>query len=213
MRISKDPEERKNELMDAAEELFLTAGYNETSVSDIVKKISVAQGTFYYYFKSKEDIFVSIFARSSERAVSEMQKEARDKDKNALQKLVAVIGIYVKSRKNKDKDKLVQALHYDENTGLHYKTIVQGIKQKEPVIEDIIKQGVDAGIFHTEYPRQAAELILTEFEFGLDPGVFEFNREQIIEKSKALISMIEKILVLPDGELYSIIKKHYMALI
>lgn len=213
MRISKDPEERKNELIDAAEELFLTAGYNETSVSDIVKKVSVAQGTFYYYFKSKEDIFVSIFARSSERVVSEMQKEAKDKDKNALQKLIAVIDIYVKSKENKDNDKLVQALHYDENMGLHYKIIVQGIKRKEPAIEDIIKQGVDAGIFHTKYPRQAAELILTEFEFGLDPGVFEFNREQIIEKSKALVSMIEKILVLPDGELCSIIKKQYMALI
>jgi len=31
-------------------------GYEKTAVSDIVKKAKVAQGTFYYYFKTKEDI-------------------------------------------------------------------------------------------------------------------------------------------------------------
>jgi AcrR family transcriptional regulator len=54
MRVTKDPEIRRKELMDVAEELFLENGYEETAVSDIVKKAGVAQGTFYYYFKSKE---------------------------------------------------------------------------------------------------------------------------------------------------------------
>ncbi len=48
VRISKDPEERKNEIVDAAEELFVTKGYEKTSISDIVKKVGVAQGLFYY---------------------------------------------------------------------------------------------------------------------------------------------------------------------
>jgi AcrR family transcriptional regulator len=52
MRVTKDPEIRRKELMDAAEKLFLEHGYEETAVSDIVKKTGVAQGTFYYYFKN-----------------------------------------------------------------------------------------------------------------------------------------------------------------
>ena len=43
----KDPETRRSELINAAEELFLANGYEETAVSDIVRKIGVAQGTFY----------------------------------------------------------------------------------------------------------------------------------------------------------------------
>jgi AcrR family transcriptional regulator len=43
--ISKDPEKRRSELIEAAERIFAAKGYEETSVSDIVKEINVAQGT------------------------------------------------------------------------------------------------------------------------------------------------------------------------
>ena len=49
----KDPETRRSELIDAAEELFLANGYEETAVSDIVRKIGVAQHVP-PYFKSKD---------------------------------------------------------------------------------------------------------------------------------------------------------------
>lgn len=53
-RITKSPDERRNELIDAAEMLFIENGYDQTSVSDIVKKVNVAQGTFYYYFNPRK---------------------------------------------------------------------------------------------------------------------------------------------------------------
>ena len=48
IRITKNPEERRKELIDIAERLFIKKGYEQTAVSDIVKKAKVAQGTFYY---------------------------------------------------------------------------------------------------------------------------------------------------------------------
>ena len=59
-RISKDPDERRLEIINAAEKLFNEKGFENTAVSDIVKSIGVAQGTFYYYFKSKDDVFNAI---------------------------------------------------------------------------------------------------------------------------------------------------------
>src|SRR5512141_613459 len=59
-RKTKPPQERKVELIDAAERLFSAKGYGETAVSDIVHDLNVAQGTFYYYFKSKEDILKAV---------------------------------------------------------------------------------------------------------------------------------------------------------
>lgn len=57
MRISKSPHERMHEIVNAALELFLEHGYEKTSVSMIVERVGVAQGLFYYYFKSKEEVF------------------------------------------------------------------------------------------------------------------------------------------------------------
>lgn len=50
-------EATRQRLMDAAEEIFGTKGYFQTSIGDITSKAGVAQGTFYLYFPSKLDIF------------------------------------------------------------------------------------------------------------------------------------------------------------
>jgi AcrR family transcriptional regulator len=62
-RVTKVPEERKQELIDTAERLFLEKGYEQTTVADIVREIEVAQGTFYYYFSSKEEILEAIIEK------------------------------------------------------------------------------------------------------------------------------------------------------
>ena len=56
MRISKDYDVRKNEILDMAQKLFFEMGYEQTSVSNIIDAVGVAKGTFYYYFKSKEEL-------------------------------------------------------------------------------------------------------------------------------------------------------------
>ncbi len=50
----------KEKLFLAAKEIFSEKGFYETKISDIVEKAGVAQGTFYLYFKSKEDIFIEL---------------------------------------------------------------------------------------------------------------------------------------------------------
>ena len=55
----KDPEERKQELINIASRLFEKHGYEKVSVRDILAEVSGAPGMFYYYFKSKEDIFLA----------------------------------------------------------------------------------------------------------------------------------------------------------
>ncbi|WP_455046534.1 TetR/AcrR family transcriptional regulator [Mogibacterium timidum] len=58
-RISKAPEERKQELIEVATKLFESRGYENVSVRDILSEVNGAPGMFYYYFKSKEDIFLA----------------------------------------------------------------------------------------------------------------------------------------------------------
>ncbi len=48
---------KMNKLLDAAEQLFTSKGFNETSISDICRQASTAVGTFYIYFQSKTDIY------------------------------------------------------------------------------------------------------------------------------------------------------------
>lgn len=72
MRISKSPQERKQEIIEAALELFMSQGYEKTSISMIVERVGVAQGLFYYYFKSKEDVFQEAMQFYTDRLATEV---------------------------------------------------------------------------------------------------------------------------------------------
>lgn len=60
---TKPAEIRREELMDAAQALFLEKGFGATSVDEIVKQADVAKGTFYLQFKTKEDVLVALRER------------------------------------------------------------------------------------------------------------------------------------------------------
>ncbi|HBT17621.1 MAG TPA: TetR/AcrR family transcriptional regulator, partial [Firmicutes bacterium] len=70
MRITKEYDERRNEILDTAEELFNMKGYDKCTVNDILKAVGIARGTFYYYFKSKEEVLDAIVSRYTDFVVS-----------------------------------------------------------------------------------------------------------------------------------------------
>jgi AcrR family transcriptional regulator len=86
-RITKDPEVRRNELMDVAERLFAEKGYDHTSPSDIIREAGVAQGTFYYYFKSKDDLVRAVIVRYIERYKQYASEVAADPGLDAPEKV------------------------------------------------------------------------------------------------------------------------------
>lgn len=54
---SEQAEQRRQQLLSVAMELFAEKGYHATSIADIIERASVARGTFYNYFESKRQIF------------------------------------------------------------------------------------------------------------------------------------------------------------
>jgi AcrR family transcriptional regulator len=72
MRITKDPKERRAELIAAARELFERQGIPKTSISQIVNRVGVAQGLFYYYFKSKDQMVNAVIDSYIDELISQM---------------------------------------------------------------------------------------------------------------------------------------------
>lgn len=56
----KDRELRRREILYAAIEVFAEKGYKKAHISDVVKKVGIAKGTFYLYFDSKKDLFLEL---------------------------------------------------------------------------------------------------------------------------------------------------------
>ncbi len=79
--------ERKQQLVDAAVELFAEHGYAKTRISDICAKAGVAKGLFYWYFPTKLDLFTEL-VRSMRRSLRQAQAAAFRPGDDALARIV-----------------------------------------------------------------------------------------------------------------------------
>ena len=67
-------EERKDQILDAAEEIFAQQGVHESRMDDIVNKSGLSKGSLYRYFKSKDELLIAIFERMFKREFDELEK-------------------------------------------------------------------------------------------------------------------------------------------
>lgn len=54
---------RKNQILECSKKIFSEKGYYETYVEEVIKEAKVGKGTFYLYFKNKEDLFISLLIK------------------------------------------------------------------------------------------------------------------------------------------------------
>ena len=85
-RLTRQGEERKQQLLDHAAELFAERGYAETRVIDIVRAAGVAKGLFYWYFENKEAVFRELIERTRLR-MRQQQGQAIDEHANPLMRV------------------------------------------------------------------------------------------------------------------------------
>lgn len=79
--------ERKQQLVDAAAELFAERGYAKTRISDICDRAGVAKGLFYWYFPTKLDLFAEL-VRTMRRRLRQAQAAAFGEGDDAVAKIV-----------------------------------------------------------------------------------------------------------------------------
>ncbi|MEF2965443.1 TetR/AcrR family transcriptional regulator [Paenibacillus sp. M1] len=191
-RISKDPQERKDEILNAAMELFASKGYEQTSVSDIVKKIGVAQGTFYYYFQSKEEVVNAACERTLATRLEKVKNLVESSQWNALEKLTRM---FTDAFPNEQDEDVFGYLHQEINSTLHQKWIVAEIMALLPFARQIVQLGVEEGIFHVRQPELAVEFLLVGASFWFDKGIFDWSEQEYEAKRKALTDIIDRLLV------------------
>jgi AcrR family transcriptional regulator len=187
-RITKDPEERRQELIDAAERLFMEKGYEATAVSDIVQDVGVAQGTFYYYFRSKEEILEAIIEKDMAALEDDVRVITEDPHLDPAAKINAIVNSIIgisSSRKE-----IMDYLHKESNAVMHEKMERHLIERLVPLMAEVVSQGVAEGRFDVQHPTEAVEFLLASM-------VYFFHHPEIFAdhaRSKKMRSTLETIL-------------------
>ena len=158
-RIAKDPRERRRELIDTAERLFLTSGYDQTSISDVVKEINISQGAYYYYFDSKEDVLVAILDKNIAIMEESLRQIASRTDLDEAVKLNAMINHFLSLTTSGKK--ILSYIHQEKNARLKKKLMrLRPFSRIAPEMAEVISRGVEKGRFDVVRPLETSYLLI-----------------------------------------------------
>lgn len=152
-------EARRAELVSAAASLFSERGVAKTTVSDIVKVAGVAQGTFYLYFDSKDEVVLAVVERMGEATIDGAAARV-EAGQSAVDKLLILRDLLSDVGSEPGAAELIELMHRPENRALHDRFAEDLTPRFVPLVEEIVEQGVAEGVFNVEDTRAAAWFVL-----------------------------------------------------
>lgn len=201
MRIVKEAKERKNEILDAAEELFAAKGYEETSTGDILDRVGIARGTLYYHFKSKEDILDALIERINGMLIAGAKKVAEDRSIPVVERLVrTIMSLNLDSGEASIGHEVLQQVHKPQNALMHQKMQQSLLGEVVPVLAGLVEEGNAQGLFHVEYPRETMELLVL-YPVTVFDECFQQTPEQQVNRVQAFIHNTEILLGAEAGSM------------
>jgi AcrR family transcriptional regulator len=155
-RVSKDPAVRRHEIVVAAYELFRERGFERVAVNDIVKKVGLAQGTFYYHFKTKTEVLDAVVEYDIQKSVAAIGHILDNSKLDPLAKMQAVVDF---SLNPDDVEKsFIGQIRSDANALTVQKYIFRMSELLVPRLARVVEDGNRAGQFKVRYPFETMEL-------------------------------------------------------
>ena len=183
--------ERKQELLKIAYNMFLKKGYDNTSIDDIIHEAQIAKGTYYYYFESKKETLEEVINMMiNEEVVS--AKEILNMPISIPEKLV---GIITSLRPKIDEQEIQNILNKTENIVMHEKINNRIIEEAIPLLEQVVKDGIKNNIFKCNYIRERLRMLLILSNELFDEGDVNLNEVEVF------IDVAEKMLGAKEGTL------------
>jgi AcrR family transcriptional regulator len=199
MRVIKEAEERKDEILDAAEALFISKGYEAVTIIDILSVVGIAKGTFYYHFKSKAEVLDGIIKRRGDINIQTAKGIASADQMNASEKLLSIM--FAQKPGSEQQRQLIEALETAENSRMFVKSLTDIVARLAPIVGDIIAQGVSEGVFSTPYPKESAEFLLAAAHSLFDNPDFHRAQAETRKKAAAFLTAAERIIGAAPGAL------------
>lgn len=151
--------DKKEAIVCAAIRIFREKGYADTSIADIVAEASIGRGTFYVFFKNKDEIFIDCAERLFYDLYEDVWQEVKDEKNMVLRLRKRAWSFLVTYPRWADAMNLLRGASVSPNQAfsLKYRKIMQQITN--PLVREIQK-GVEQGIIRPINPTLAAHLLL-----------------------------------------------------
>ena len=187
------------EILDIAEHLFETKGFDNTSTNDILNEIGIARGTLYYHFKSKEEILDAIIDRLTKQLLEKAKEFVKQEDVPLSQQLTLIM-LELNVSCGNFNHKVLEQVHKPQNALMHQKIQAHLLSELTPLISTLIKEGIAQGIYQTDYPEEVAEMLFLYANTIFD-DLIAHSKEEKQKKAAAFVFNLERLLKMEQGSM------------
>ncbi len=180
---------KKDFILDTAQELFMEKGFDQTSISQILEATQIARGTLYYYFSSKEEIMDAIIERTIERAFTASQAFTDNRELTIIERLAGSMAAL--NLNHQEGEEVLLHLNQPQNALLHEKTNQILLERAPQILLPIIQDGIAAGDMKTDYPYESLEMILTYSLQAFGSSFQALPPEKQQQKMQAFLYLLE----------------------
>ena len=154
----RDPDKPQH-IIEAAVRVFARKGYYNSRVSDIAREAGIAAGTIYLYFKTKDDILVTLFRDKMAEFVGSLRKAIAD-ESDAIAKVRRLVALHF--RMLEDNPELAEVVQVELRQGQKF---FRGASSQEigayfALIGSVLEEGVAQGRFRQDLPVKIATKML-----------------------------------------------------
>lgn len=154
-------DEKRNQILDAAQHLVYAKGFARMTVGDILAEVQISSGAFYHYFDSKPAVLEAFVERLKHELETPLLPIIRDPHLSAVQKLQGFFDTLSRLRLAHQADvvALLRVWYSDDNAVVRQKVEQAVLQQRTPLLTEIISQGVREGSFTTADPAKTGEVV------------------------------------------------------
>src|SRR5947199_10166104 len=158
VRAMPDPD-KPQQIIDAAVRVFARNGFYNSRVSDIAREAGIASGTIYLYFKTKDEILVTLFREKMAEWVASVRREVAA-ERDPLAKIRKIVALHFKVLE--DNPELAEVVQVELRQGQKF---FRGASAHEvsayfTVINDVLEEGAASGQIRRDLPVKIATKML-----------------------------------------------------
>jgi len=151
-RRQREKEQRKTEIIDAAERLFFSRSYEDVSMDEIAREVELNKATIYLYFKNKETLFATIVLRGI-RILKEKYTECMEKQVPGIVKVVLMGQAYYQY--SQEYPDYLRMIHFYGSERFSRENpctaeIGKGYGTCRMILRDAIQEGIDDGTIRAD---------------------------------------------------------------
>ena len=169
-------DERKDEIINACEELYKTKSFKEITLKDISEKTTFSRPSIYNYFQTKEEIFLALFKREYEKWIKDLENIYMKNDKLEKQEFAKQIALSIERREQLLK--LLSMNMYDMETNSRMEQLIDFKRSYGKSIKSI-KKCLDK--FFKNMNEEEKEKFIFSF-FPLMYGIYPYTCVTIKQK-------------------------------